>query len=353
MTTTLILANYKAEKVSEGLLIKSVELSRETTKETRPDFLRDLNTDTFKQFLVHYNRRVAAGKVGAFVLLDHGGPGVGRILNLRISGKELIADILITTPEVIRKVEAGELTERSIEWGWSEDDAQLKGIALLSGDFGQDSEGWADLTVDVTKAQLEKEFKLDTLSMKYKVPTMVTNTKESKMALSPEDLEQIASMIAEAMASKIEDPEIDEDELKEEDISTEDDVQEAAEKMVAGFKSKMESMQRDTTINAYVINLASKDAPYSQKQLTKMFKAKKTAEGMEELFKRLSAMKSGDVQLEIETEWEGPSMDKTLKAEHKNYCAKYNSTIDFDTFSTISQGKNRVDLSNKSINVIK
>ena len=67
---TLIFGNYIAEKTDEGMLIHDVELSRETSKADRPDFLRDLNTKTFEQFKVHYDARVAADKVGAFILLN-------------------------------------------------------------------------------------------------------------------------------------------------------------------------------------------------------------------------------------------------------------------------------------------
>lgn len=340
--TTLILANYKAETVSEGLLIHDVELSRETTKETRPDFIRDLTVDTFKQFLTHYNRRVEAGKVGAFVLLNHGGPGVGRILNLRIAGKELIADILVTHPDVIRKIEAGELTERSIEWGWSEEDAQLKGIALLSGDFGQDSEGWADLTVDVTKEELALEFEDATISMKYQQgPTKVTNTKESKMALSPEDLEQIASMIAEAMSTKVEDPAIED----------EDDDPINEEKLAKALK-EVAKQKLDITVDGYVRNLVSKG--YTNTKHLKASFAKfgdnEMAMGVE--YTRLMEKANEDITLEMEKSYEAPKLEDTLKAEHTAYCAKHDSKIDFDTFSTICQGKNKADLTGKVINSI-
>jgi len=338
----LITANYKAEKTAEGLLIKNVELSKETTQEQRPDFLRDLTVDTFEQFLVHYNRRVEAGKVGAFVLLNHGGPGVGRILNLHISGKELVADILITNPDVIRMVEAGELTERSIEWGWSEEDAQLKGISLLSGDFGQDSEGWADLTVDVTKEQLEEEFSFKTLSMKYKYsPIKGTTHKESKMALSPEDLEQIAGMIAEAMSAKIEDPE----EIDEEDDPINEEKLKAALAEVA--KQKI-----DITVDGYVRNLVSKG--YTNEKHLKASFAKfgdnTMAMGVE--YTRLMEKANDDISLEMEKTYEAPKLEDQLKIEHKAYCDKHDSKIDFDTFSTICQGKNKADLTGKVINRI-
>lgn len=354
---TLVLGNYNATKSAEGLLIKNVELSRETTKAERPDFLRDLNVDTFKQFLVHYNRRVEQGKVGAFILLGHQGDGVGRILNARIEGKQLVGDLLVTNPEVIGMVERGELTERSIEWGWNKTDANLVGVALLSGQIGQDSEGWPDLTVDVAKNEVRKDFEIsedyefksvdysDTLSQSSK---QNKSEKEEIMPLTEEDMATIAKMIADAVGAKMEDEKPDEEEKADDEEDLESEVEKAAERKITALKAETEKRERKTKITTYVQTLRNNGSYYSDGQLKHMFEKKKTDEGMEELFKRLSVTSEADAKLDIESDNFPKSKDEEYKAEYKAYKASHpDTTVTEQDFLDMAYGTNKADLSGK------
>lgn len=353
---TMVLGNYKARRVSEGIIINNVELSRETKKTDRPDFLRDLDVATFAQIITNFNRRIDQQKVGAFVLLNHEGPGVGRILELRIENKQLIGDLLITNEEVIKSIESGELTERSLEWQWNADDAQLKGIALLSGDFGQDSEGWKDLTVTYTKQQIDKEFEIST---SFKVQSSeyhctLKHKEEAIMALSEEDMNMIKSMIKEAvgaMGAKAEDEDVlPEEEKAEDEVTIEEEVKAAAKKLVGDQTKEIAAMKRNFTIDTYVHALGADDAPYSDRQLRTMFKAKKTGEGMEELFKRLKAATHEDVKLEIERDYETPKLEDELKSEYKSYKERNPSTTvsEFD-YIELATGKRKANLQGKSV----
>jgi hypothetical protein len=190
MTTAApsIIGNYKAEATPHGLLVRDVELSGETSRDERPDFESDLTVKTFQSFLDNYTARKRAGKVGAFVTLGVGGhgkePGVGRIENLRVVGKELVGDLLITNPEVQKALERGELTERSIVFSLGKN-PMLKGVTLLSGEFGQDSVGWKDLTIDYAK-----EFRDDNPEH---VGVKMT-TEATKQDTPPEENEQAGDM---------------------------------------------------------------------------------------------------------------------------------------------------------------
>lgn len=351
-TDELVLGNYHAERVKEGLLIRNVELSKETFKSDRPDFLRDLDVEVFKTFMRHYDERVAAGKVGAFVLLNHEGPGVGRILNLRIEEKELVGDLLITNEEVITSIEKGELTERSIEWGWSKTDALLKGVALLSGDFGQDSIGWKDLTVKYTKELINEDFHFDPV---FKMQTGCINAtlsvsnpvKEEKMTLTPEDLKAIGEMLDSKIESKLA-------AAKEPAADIEAEVEAAAKKLAGNRDEEIVAMKRKFKIDTYVHTLTGKDVPYTERQLRQMFESKKTDEGMEEMFKRLSKASEEDIKMEIERDYEAPKLEDELRTEYKNYVARNpKSALTEQEYIDVCTGKLKADLRGKMVNVVK
>lgn len=353
-TEEIVMGNYKAERVKEGLLIYDVELSKETFKRDRPDFLRDLDTEVFETFKRHYDERVAAGKVGAFVLLNHEGPGVGRILNLRIEEKELVGDLLITNEEVIKSIEKGELTERSIEWGWSKTDALLKGVALLSGDFGQDSIGWKDLTVKYTKELINEDFHFDPV---FKMQTGCINAtltvsnpvKEEKMTLTPEDLKALGDLIDSKIESKLAAAP-----AKQPAADIEAEVEAAAKKMASIRDDEIVAMKRKFKIDTYVHTLSGKDVPYTERQLRTMFESKKTDEGMEEMFKRLSKMSEEDVKMEIERDYEAPKLEDELRTEYKNYKARNpQSAVTEQEYIDVCTGKLKADLRGKMVHQVK
>ena len=351
MPDTLIMGHYTAEKVAEGLLIHDVELSKETTKAERPDFLRNLDVDVFATFKQHYDERVAAGKVGAFVLLDHEGPGVGRILNLRIMEKELVGDLLVTNKDVIGMIERGELTERSIEWGWSKTDALLKGVALLPGAFGQDSIGWPDLTVKFTKEWLDTEFQIDPIFKMQTgcvLDTLASDTvpKEDHMPLSKEDLEAIGNVVDARIEAKLA-------ARTESTGDIEADVEKAAAKLTGERDEEIVAMKRKFKIDTYVQTLSGKDVPYTERQLRVMFEKKKTDEGMEEMFKRLSKMSEEDVKMEIERDYETPKLEDELKVEYKNYVTRNpKSTLTEQDYIDVVTMKHKVDLSSKMVHQV-
>lgn len=345
--TTAILGNYAAERTADGLLIKNVEISRETTRKQRPDFLRDLDVGVFEQFIKHYDRRVAQGKVGAFVLLNHEGPGIGRIINLRIENKQLVGDLLITNEKAIEAIEKGELTERSIEWGWSTTDAKLKGVALLSGAFGQDSEGWRDLTVDYTAAMITKEFEdfssfqVKTVALAHTLNTEKTEKvktikKEKNMSLTPEDLKAIGDLFDSKFDSKIDaklDQRLGKAELDADPVNT-NKVDEALQ--------RIQKRERDITITGYVENLARKG--YSNKaHLRKSFeKFGDNLMAMEVEFKRLMEKADEDVKLEMEEQYEKPSLDAELSEQFKAFKENYpDLKITESEFKMVCKGENK------------
>ncbi len=323
----LIQANYPATRVAEGLLITGVELSRETTRKQRPDFLRDLTVDVFKTFIKRYNNRIAAGKVGAFVLLNHAGPCVGRILNLRIEDKQLVGDLLITNEEVIASLDRGELTERSIEWAWSATDAKLHGVALLSGKFGQDSECWPDLTIDAGQSAFYKEladfsgFQVKTLrsgltfhGVKSDDFVQEIDAKENSMPLSPEDMKLLADNVAQMLRPMFEQLSQKSDASEGDPVNT-DKVNEAL--------ARVEKREREITIGGYVETLVRKGYSNRSHLRKSLEKFGDNLQAMEVEFKRLLEKADEDVKLEMERTYEAPSLDAELAEQYRSFKEAY------------------------------
>ncbi|MCZ7608506.1 MAG: hypothetical protein M5U25_21175 [Planctomycetota bacterium] len=350
-----VLGNYKAERTVENfLLIHDVEISKETSKKDRPDFVRDLDVGTFNQFIKHYDRRVQQGKVGAFVLLEHEGPGVGRILNLRVENKQLVADLLVTNEDVIGMIERGELTERSIEWGWNEKDARLKGVALLAGKFGQDSEGWPDLTVTYTKESIEADFAAENFSEFSCKSLAFTSTlagvhathlqKESDMALTPEDIKALTDGLKPVIEQIVDAKMQTVAKASDEPVNT---------KKVDEALSRIQKKERDLTIKGFVDTLARKG--YSNKKhLTATFeKFGDNLQAMEVEYKRLMEKADEDVKLEMEETYEQPTLDDELSTSYKEFCAAYpEAKVSEREFKAVCKGEHRADFGNKPINYL-
>lgn len=338
MPDTLIMGNYNATRVKEGLLIKNVELSKETPKDVRPDLLRDLDVSAFEQMKANFDARVAAGKVGSFILLGHEGPGVGRIIDLRIENKELVGDLLVTNDEVIAMIERGELTERSIEWGWSMKDARLKGIALLSGTFGQDSVGWPDLTVTYTEEFIQKEFQ-DFTELAFKTESVQltltsvskSSAKEEHMPLSKEDLEAIGNLLDNKIDAKL-----------EEKMEAKSALEPVNTAKVDEALKRIQKKEREITVTGYVETLARKGYSNKKHLRASFEKFGDNVEAMEVEFKRLMDKADEDVKLEMEDVYEKPSLDSELEEDYKSFKENYPKVeISLNEFKSVCKGEFR------------
>lgn len=340
-TVVAPIGNYKAVQTEMGLLIKAVELSViELMKASDTDVLEE----HAERLVATFKLRQLKNKVGAFVRLNHGGPGIGQILDLSISEDKnfLIGDLLITNPDAFEMVKRGELTERSITF----DDNRLFDVSLLSGGEGVDSEEFNDLTVDI-----EKEFgKIEGELLIKKFPTsniIQQNQRNNTMALTQEDIQALAEAMKPAIKEAVK-AEIDKS-APVEDI--ENQVEEQASKLIEDDKKVLAEMKRQQTIRGYVDALVRGGNHLNSVSLTKMFEALgDNYKAMEIEYKRLSEKAHQDIKLEIEQEWEAPSFDEELKVEYKNYKARTpDTTVSEEDYIKLAKKQFSVDLSNKTV----
>lgn len=301
LTDPTPLKNYKGKMTENGLLVKGVELSVIEVEKFGPTAITQKEAE---QFVAGFKLRQAKQKVGAFVRLNHGGPGIGKITDLYVDGPFIKGDLLITNPKAIKKIEAGDLTERSIEWA----KGMFTAVALLDGGMGVDSEEFRDFTVDI-----EKEFGLSA------APLTKQFKQEKEVALTPEDIEMIKGLIADALESQ----DTPAPAVESEDV--EEEVQVAVEKAMSEHRKALEETKAKHEVDTYVMALSTDDMIYTPNQLRKMFNAKSTEEGREELFKRLKLMTKEDIKVEIERDFEKPSAEKILREEYAKSADQYKS----------------------------
>lgn len=344
VTQVTQIGNYKAIKTGQGHLIQSVELTViEPTKRGNLDIL----IGQAEMFVATFKLRVLKNKVGSFVRLNHGGPGIGRITDLFISEdqKFLMGDLLITNPEAFEMVKRGELTERSITF----DANMLFDIALLSGQQGQDSEEFPDLTVSIEKEFGKIEGEL--LLKKAPVAKISQQYKESEMELTPENIKALAEalkpLIKEAVKAEVE--------ISSPEVDMEDQIREQAAKLVAGDTANNAEIKRRLTVKGYVDALVKGGNHRNSVTLKKMFDSlDDNYVAMEIQYKRLNEKTEADVKLEVEEEWSTPSFEDELKAEYKAYAKRTPSTtVTEEDYISLAKGEMKADFGDKIINKVK
>ena len=332
------IGNYKATQVEQGLLINDVELSVIEAAQTGP---LDVTIEHAERLVATFKLRQLKRKVGAFVRLNHGGPGIGQILDLRISDDKnfLVGDLLVSNPDAFEMVKRGELTERSITF----DKNRLFDISLLSGSEGQDSEEFDDLTVDI-----EKEFgKIEgELLVKKSNINSTSIHKEPDMALSKEDILALAEALKPTITAAVQ-AEIE----KSAPVSDEAAVEAQAAKLIEGDRAQLAELKRKQTVKGYVDSLVRGGNHLNSFSLSKIFEALgDNYKAMEIEYKRLSEKKYEDIKLEVEKEWETPTFEQELAVEYKNYKAHSpNSTVSEEDYVKLAKGGFKADLSNKKI----
>lgn len=119
------------------------------------------------------------------------------------------------------------------------------------------------------------------------------------------------------------------------------------EKAINEALAKLAKKELDITVDGYVRNLISRGG-YSGSGLKERFEAfgdNTMAMGIE--YKRLMEKSNEDVKLEMEAEYEAPSLDAELKTEWENFKITYKSDMTFDTYCQLAKGEGRADLSKK------
>lgn len=326
------LTTYKATRTVDGLLVEGVIMAVTGKPSGRPE----VTSEMLAGFVVNFDKRMSRGSIGAYVLLDHGGPRVGRIVALSVQGNQLLGDLLITEAEVADRVEESDLTDISISF--FPEDQVLVDVSLLDNGFGVLADSIPPLLVDV-----QQDFGLPAdkiVQYKYAAPTQTTdsntgNTKELTMELTPEQLEE---MIAKAVEKRL--------------ASTPAADEPVNEKSVKDALAKLAKKEIDITVDGYVRNLVSRGG-YSGAGLKARFAAfGENTTAMEVEYKRLMEKSNDDVKLEMETEYEAPKLDDELKVEWEDYKARSGSTMDFALFCQLAKREGRADLSSKPINTL-
>lgn len=291
MTTA---TRYKASKTSDGLLIKDVVLAVTGNVHSRGI---ELTEDLFDKFAAFHQNRLSRGYIGAYVLLGHDGPRVGKITKLSQSSGNLLADIIITNEDVASKVEKADLTDISITFSM---DGILADVSLLDNTIGQLADKIPALLVDT-----KEEFGIEADSLvKFALPRI----KEIKMALTPEDMEQIASLVNKIMDERMGDG----GDKPTEDVEMA--ISQAADKKLAARMKQLEEKERELEIASYVAALSSKTG-HNEVTLRRIFKDIKTEEGRKIKFESL--MKQEDAKADIETQYSKPTIEKALRQEYQ------------------------------------
>lgn len=328
-----LLNNFTAETTADGyMLIKGVEISVIELEQFNSQAITE---EIAKDFVATFKLRQQKGKVGAFVRLNHKGPGIGRMVDLYIDGPYLKADLLITSRSAMAAIERGDLTERSIEYYLEPN--MLTAVALLSGAMGADSEEFRDLTVTIDET---KEFGLaphdNGLLTKYLVGTK--QQKDQPMALSKEDLEAIGNLVDSKIAAR----------FSKDPLDIESEVREAGEKAISAERQELQKQKRELTVKGHVDALLRQRVPYTRGQLVKMFeKFGDNFMAMEVEYKRLAQQTTEDASLEVEKEFGG---DVDLQAEFKEY--RENNPESKMSFSRFADVVNRKPVAREGRQVI-
>lgn len=335
-----LILNFKGVLTKEGLLIENVPISVIEQFRQGP---KSITKEDANHFISSFYLRKQKGKVGAFVRLNHGGPGIGRIVELKIDGPFLSGDLLITDKKAQELIDQGDLTERSIEWFTNTTPPLLMSVALLSGHFGQDSEEFADLTVDIAK-----DFGIENpqiVTRLYEQPVsgakLKSETKkESKMAFTPEDIKMLVEALKPTIKELVSENKVEAEPVNEKQI-----------------KTKLEELHKkelSITINGYVDALVRKGGYANSDNLRKNFaKFGDNIQAMEVEYKRLMEKAEEDVQVEMEREYEAPKLEDDLKASYKTFKQNYpKSDTSEAQFVSICRGDMKADLSGKALNYV-
>lgn len=299
---------YQTQKTENGFLIKDVVVAVAGDVKDRGI---TLDEKLFTRFIEYFNKRTSRGYTGAFVLLNHGGPRVGKIVKLT-AGDQLLADMLIEDEHIAEKVKNGDLTDLSITF--SAKLGILKDVSLLDNDFGQLNEDIPALIVDASE-----EFDVDDSDLIMLSYSELTDQRpkieEKRMALTEEDLAAIGTLIDEKIAAALDNGDAT---SEEGEGSVEEMATEIANKRLAAKDAEIEKFKREHEINSYVMALSSKtNRTYSEKTLRKIFQDIKTSEGRKIKFDALMQQSEGSAKADIEEHYSKPTVEMALKEEYR------------------------------------
>lgn len=299
-----VATKYTSRQTDDGLLVESVVLAVEGEVRGRGV---ELTRKMFKDFTEHFNSRKARGYTGAFVLLNHDGPKVGKIVNLSDQEGELLADILIKDESVAARVKSADLTDISITFSPSE--GILQDVSLLDNAFGQLADKIPPLVVEA-----EEEFDIPTdklVELNYKD---LVQDKEQQMALTEEDLQAISELIDSKISAALDSGE-DDGESGEE---LEAQIEAEADRKLSAMKKELEEQKRKLEIDSYVAALSSKTGnTYSDTTLRKIFDGLKSEEARKVKFESMMKSTADSVKADIEDNFSKPTVEKRLKDEYR------------------------------------
>lgn len=327
--TTIV--KYNAVRTADGLLVKDVIMAVTGKPSGKPE----LTTEMFDGFVSNFTKRLDRGSIGAYVLLDHDGPRVGRIVSLTHVGDELLGDLLITEESIANRVEEADLSDISISF--FPGDMILVDVSLLDNAFGALSDEIPPFLVDVQQefglsADTKVEYKYQAVIVPSdkgtsdKAGSTKQNSKDIIMDLTPEQLQKmIEDAVAKATTpAPVADP--------------------VNEKAIAEALAKLAKKDLDITVDGYVRNLVR--GGYALAGLKESFEKFGTnTMAMEVEYKRLMEKSTDEVKLEMEAEYEAPKLDDELKTGWEDYKEMYKSDMSFATFCELAKGEGRADLS--------
>ncbi len=308
---------FKAEQVENGLLIKGVSLGGTVTKDER-DLLKHIDMDIdegwYEKAIHTFNMQRAKNKIGAKIFHNHGGPQIGRIENVELTGRWLYGDLLITNPDAIEKVKRGELVSRSLDLAPTRH--VIEGVSLLDheGHFDEDVE---DLVIEFENKQDEGKITIRLQAQEVDMP--VDEIHEAKMDEILKKLDEALLRIEKLEGSKAEPTPAP----AEEDSDPIEEQVAANEALKADFEAKLELQKAELDIEKKVAHARANGSPITDKQYRNKLKSFKTEEGRAEYHKRILAMCESGGSINLADESDDLSPEDKLRAEFEANKDKY------------------------------